>query len=151
MEEVTDEDAEPVESEPAMDGFFYCDSWDSLRTGLEGVYGDEARLMADITPEWSDEPLVVPEGVTVTLNLNGYAEARKTGKIIPIDTRDLCRSLDPEVKFMSWEAHPASLEAWAQRRGTLAADEAERHLGLDDTDLMFRTVLAELKERNLLK
>ena len=85
------------------------------------------------------------------LNLPGYAEARKAGKIVPIDTRDLCRSLDPEVKFMSWEAHPASLEAWAQRRGTLAADEAERHLGLDDTDLMFRTVLAELKERNLLK
>ena len=85
------------------------------------------------------------------LNLPGYAEARKAGKVVPIDTRDLCRSLDPEVKFMSWEAHPASLEAWAQRRGTLAADEAERHLGLDDTDLMFRTVLAELKERNLLK
>lgn len=85
------------------------------------------------------------------LNLPGYAEARKAGKIVPIDTRDICRSLDPEVKFMSWEAHPASLEAWAQRRGTLAADESERHLGLDDTDLMFRTVIAELKERNLLK
>ena len=70
---------------------------------------------------------------------------------MPIDTRDICRSLDPEVKFMSWEAHPASLEAWAQRRGTLAADEEERHLGLEDTDLMLRTVLAELKERNLLK
>ena len=49
------------------------------------------------------------------------------------------------------QAQRCSLEAWAQRRGTLAADEAERHLGLDDTDLMFRTVLAELKERNLLK
>lgn len=85
------------------------------------------------------------------LNLDGYAEARKAGKIIPIDTRDICRALDPEVKFMSWEAKPASLEAWAQRRGALAADEEERHLGLDDTDLMFRTVIAELKERNLLK
>ena len=85
------------------------------------------------------------------LHLEGYAEARKAGKIIPIDTRDICRALDPEVKFMSWEAHPASLEAWSQRRGTLAADEEERHLGLDDTELMFRTVLAELKERNLLK
>ena len=85
------------------------------------------------------------------LHLDGYAEARKAGKIVPIDTRDICRALDPEVKFMSWEAKPASLEAWAQRRGTLAADEAERHLGLDDTDLMFRTLIAELKERNLLK
>ena len=85
------------------------------------------------------------------LNLDGYAQARKEGKIVPIDTRDICRALDPEVRFMSWEAKPASLEAWAQRRGTLAADEVERHLGLDDTDLMFRTLIAELKERNLLK
>ena len=84
------------------------------------------------------------------LHLPGYAEARKAGKIVPIDTRDICRALDPEVRFMSWEAKPASLEAWAQRRGTLAPDEAERHLGLDDADLMFRTLIAELKERNLL-
>ena len=85
------------------------------------------------------------------LNLDGYAEERKAGKIIPIDTRDICRALDPEVKFMSWEAKPASLEAWAQRRGVLAADEVERHLGLDDADLMFHTLIAELKERNLLQ
>ena len=84
------------------------------------------------------------------LHLPGYAEARKAGKIVPIDTRDICRALDPEVRFMSWEAKPASLEAWAQRRGVLAPDEEERHLGLDDTDLMFRTLIAELKERNLL-
>ena len=85
------------------------------------------------------------------LHLEGYAEARKAGKIIPIDTRDICRALDPEVRFMSWEAKPTSLEAWAKRRGTLAAEEEERHLGLDDTDRMFRTLSAELKERNLLK
>ena len=85
------------------------------------------------------------------LHLNGYAEARKAGKIVPIDTRDICRALDPEVRFLSWEAKPASLEAWAQRRGILAADAEERHLGLEDTDLMFRTLIAELKERNLLK
>lgn len=35
------------------------------------------------------------------LNLPGYAEARKEGKIIPIDTRDICRALDPEVRFLS--------------------------------------------------
>ena len=85
------------------------------------------------------------------LHLDGYAEARKAGKIIPIDTKDICRALDPEVRFMSWEAKPASLEAWAQRRGVLDADEAERHLGLADADLMFHTLIAELKERNLLK
>ena len=85
------------------------------------------------------------------LHLDGYAEARKAGKIVPIDTRDICRALDPDVRFLSWEAKPTSLEAWAQRRGVLAPDEAERHLGLDDTDLMFKTLIAELKERNLLK
>ena len=85
------------------------------------------------------------------LNLKGYAEARKAGKIIPIDTRDMCRALDPEVRRMSWDQHPATLENWARRRGTLAVDADERHLGLEDTDLMLRTVLAELKERELLK
>ena len=85
------------------------------------------------------------------LHLDGYAEARKAGKIVPIDTRDICRALDPEVRFLSWEAKPASLEAWAQRRGVLGADEEERHLGLDDVDLMFHTLIAELKERNLLR
>lgn len=84
------------------------------------------------------------------LHLEGYAEARKAGKIVPVDTRDICRALDPEVRFMSWEAKPASLEAWAQRRGVLGEGEEERHLGLEDTDLMFRTLIAELKERNLL-
>ena len=85
------------------------------------------------------------------LNLKGYAEARKAGKIVPIDTREMCRALDPEVRRMSWDQHPATLENWARRRGTLAADADERHLGLEDTDLMLRTVLAELKERDLVK
>ena len=84
------------------------------------------------------------------LNLQGYAEARKAGKIIPIDTREMCRALDPEVRRMSWDQHPATLENWARRRGTLAADADERHLGLEDTDLMLRTVIAELTERELL-
>ncbi len=91
------------------------------------------------------------EDCWLMLHLPGYAEARKAGKIVPIDTRDICRALDPDVRFMSWEAKPASLEAWAQRRGVLSADESERHLGLDDTDLMFHTLIAELKLRNLLK
>lgn len=91
------------------------------------------------------------EDAWFTLNLNGYAEARKAGKIIPIDTRDMCRALDPEVRRMSWDQHPATLENWARRRGTLAPDADERHLGLEDTDLMLRTVLAELRERELLK
>lgn len=83
------------------------------------------------------------------LHLNGYAEARKAGRIVPIDTRDICRKLDPEVKVLPHEARPATLENWARRRGTLKPNEKERHLGLDDVDLMLRTVQAEFAERNM--
>lgn len=82
------------------------------------------------------------------LNIEGYAEARKAGKIVVIDTRDICRSIDPEVKSLPRESSPAALENWAKRRGVLAASEKEVHQGLDDTDLMLRTVQAEFKERN---
>ena len=83
------------------------------------------------------------------LHLDGYAEARKAGKIKPIDTRDICRRLDGEVATLPRESSPASLENWARRRGTLAADDNERHLGLDDTDLMLRTVQAEFARKNM--
>ena len=86
-----------------------------------------------------------------TLNLDGYAEARKAGKIVPIDTRDICRQLDPEVKTLPRESSPASLENWARRRGTLQASENEVHQGLDDTNLMLMTVQAEFNARNCFK
>ena len=86
-----------------------------------------------------------------TLNLDSYAEARKAGKIVPIDTRDICRQLDPEVKTLPRESSPASLENWARRRGTLQASENEVHQGLDDTNLMLKTVQAEFNARNCFK
>lgn len=85
------------------------------------------------------------------LHIDGYAEARKEGKIVPIDTREICRRLDPEFRSLLPASRPASLENWARRRGTLAAHEVEQHLGLDDVDLMIRTVQAELNERNMFK
>ncbi len=83
------------------------------------------------------------------LNLNGYAEGRKAGRIVPIDTRDICRRIDPEVRTLPHDARPAALETWARRRKTLKANEKERHLGLDDVDLMIRTVVAEFEERQM--
>lgn len=83
------------------------------------------------------------------LHLDGYAEARKAGKIVPVDTRDICRRIDPDVKLLPRESHPATLENWARRRGVLAPHESERHLGLEDVDLMLRTVQAEFSERNM--
>lgn len=84
------------------------------------------------------------------LHLRGYAQARKAGSIVVVDSRDICRSLDPEVARAPFGSNPASLENWARRRGTLAAGEDERHNGLDDADLMLKTVLAELQVRNIL-
>ncbi|MBM6775142.1 3'-5' exonuclease [Olsenella profusa] len=84
------------------------------------------------------------------LHIDGYAEARKAGRVVPIDTRDICRRVDPETRILPHEQRPASLESWARRRGTLKAGESERHLGLDDVELMLATVQAEFKARNML-
>ncbi len=83
------------------------------------------------------------------IHLDGYAEARRAGKIVIIDSRQICRSLDGEVRALPRESAPAALENWARRRGTLAASDMEQHLGLDDTDLMLRTVQAEFNEKGL--
>ena len=83
------------------------------------------------------------------IHLDGYAEARRAGKIIVIDSRQICRSLDADVRSLPRESVPAALENWARRRGTLAPDANEQHLGLDDTDLMLRTVQAEFNLKNL--
>ena len=84
------------------------------------------------------------------LHIDGYAEARKAGRVVPIDTRDICRRVDPETKTLPHEQRPASLESWARRRGTLKAGESERNLGLDDVELMLATVQAEFTARNML-
>ena len=84
------------------------------------------------------------------LHIDGYAEARKAGRVVPIDSRDICRRVDPEVRTLPHETRPASLESWAQRRGTLKPGESERHLGLDDVELMLATVQAEFTIRNML-
>ena len=83
------------------------------------------------------------------LHLDGYAEARKAGKIIPIDTRDSCRRIDVDGRTLPREMAPNALENWARRRKTLLPQQKERHLGLDDVDLMLRTVQAEFRERNM--
>lgn len=85
------------------------------------------------------------------LHVNGYAEARKAGRIVIVDSRDICRRIDPEVRTLPRESRPAALESWALRRGTLKPGESERHLGLDDVELMLATVQAEFAARNMLQ
>ncbi len=48
------------------------------------------------------------------LHLPGYAEARRAGKIIVIDSRHICRSVDGEVRTLPRESAPASLQNWAR-------------------------------------
>ncbi|MDI9590609.1 MAG: 3'-5' exonuclease [Acidobacteriota bacterium] len=84
------------------------------------------------------------------LHLDGYAEARKAGKVTIVDSRDICRRIDVDGRSLPRESFPNTLENWARRRGTLRSDEKERHLGLDDVFLMLRTVQAELVLRNML-
>lgn len=83
------------------------------------------------------------------LHLDGYAEARRNGRVTIIDTRDICRRIDVDGRALPRESRPNALENWARRRNTLAADESERHLGLEDVILMFRTVQAEFALRNM--
>lgn len=128
-------------------------TWDDLAGKPE--FRSDGALQAQLLELLCTYPFMAHnaafEDAWFMLNLDGYAEARKAGKIIPVDTREMCRALDPEVRRMSWDQHPATLENWARRRGTLASDDSERHLGLEDTELMLRTVLAELSERDLLQ
>ncbi len=89
------------------------------------------------------------EDAWLTYHLPGYAQARKAGEIILIDSRDICRRLDPDVRSLPRESSPASLENWALRRKTLKPGQVEKHLGLDDVKLMLKTVQAEFKKRKL--
>ena len=42
------------------------------------------------------------------IHLDGYAEARRAGKIIVIDSRQICRSLDADVRSLPRESAPAA-------------------------------------------
>jgi DNA polymerase III epsilon subunit-like protein len=141
-------------------------AWDGHPVPLERIHHINAEKLAGKTPFRKDKKLQERlirllsshpflahnasfEDSWFTLNLDGYAEGRKAGKIIPIDTRDICRRIDKDMAGLPRESHPAALENWARRRGTLDDSQAERHLGLDDTDLMLRTVQAEFSLRNM--
>ena len=127
-------------------------TWDQIAGAV--AFREDKKLQKQLLKLLCKHPYMAHnaafEDAWFMLHLDGYAEARKAGKIVPIDTRHICRELDPEVRKLPFDSHPAALENWARRRGVLAADEQERHLGLDDTDLMLKTVFAEFKERNML-
>ncbi len=122
---------------------------------LEGKspFRDDLRAQKALLQAFETYPLVAHnasfEDSWLMLHLNGYAEARKAGRIRIVDSRDVCRRLDPDVRTLPRESSPASLEQWALRRGTLKKGEEERHLGLDDVFLMLETMQAEFSERRM--
>ncbi len=126
-------------------------SWDNLAGATP--FRENKKLQATLLKLMKKHPYMAHnaafEDSWFMMHLDGYAEARRAGKIVVIDSRDICRRLDNEVASLPRESSPASLENWARRRGTLAAGEAERHLGLEDTDLMLRTVQAEFNRKDM--
>lgn len=126
-------------------------TWDEIggHTGFRADKGLQSRLLALLTARPYMAHYAVFEHTWFLYHLDGYAEAFKRGDTLPIDTREICRKLDLEVDRIPSENHPSSLENWARRRGTLAGDDVEKHNGLDDADLMLRTVIAELESHNL--
>ncbi len=126
-------------------------SWDDLAG--KPPFRENAALQKAILASLTSYPFMAHnaafEDSWFLLHLNGSAEARKAGQVVPIHTRDICRRVDPQTKLLPHEDKPATLENWARRRGTLKPHEKERHLGLDDVTLMLRTVQAEFKERNM--
>ena len=126
-------------------------TWDDLKG--KRAFRDNRRAQEALLATFKAYPLMAHnaafEDSWLMLHLDGYAEARKAGQIVLIDSRDICRRIDPDVRSLPRESGPATLEHWARRRGTLAAGENEHHLGLEDVDLMLRTVQAEFNERNL--
>lgn len=110
----------------------------------------QARLLAELKARPFMAHNAVFEDSWLLMNVDGYAEARKAGDILPIDSMTICRLLDPDVRQPRRGSGPYRMENWARRRGVLAPDEHERHLGLDDADLMLLTVREELTRAGLL-
>ena len=127
-------------------------TWDDVKD--KTPFREDAELHKELLKALKAHPFMAHnaafEDSWFLLHLDGYAEARKSGKVCLVDTRDICRRIDPEVRTLPRESAPASLENWARRRKTLREDEKERHLGLDDVFLMLQTVQAEFALRNML-
>lgn len=71
------------------------------------------------------------------LNVAGYAESYRAGRITIIDTLPMSRQWDPGS--VPTNEHPYgdnTLDAYAKRQGALDSAHNERHLGLEDSHIM---------------
>ncbi|RSX54075.1 DNA polymerase III [Bifidobacterium goeldii] len=114
----------------------------SQRTGSEFPLLDEdPAAQADLLKRLTAQPFVAHmatfEHSFFMLNVAGYAEAYRNGHVTIIDTLPMSRLWDEGS--VPCEGHPDgdnTLDAYAKRQGALREDDAERHLGLEDTHIM---------------
>lgn len=123
-------------------------TWNDIKNFI--AFRKDLELQKNLLDDLKGHPLMAHnasfEDAWLTFNLNGYAEARKNNEIQIIDSMLICQSLEGLKKGRG--VH--TLENWARRRGVLDNTESERHLGLEDTDLMLRTVTVELTKAGII-
>lgn len=114
----------------------------SQRTGAEfPLFDEDPAAQADLLHRLTSQPFVAHmatfEHSFFMLNVAGYAEAYRNGHVTIIDTLPMSRLWDEGS--IPCEGHPDgdnTLDAYAKRQGALHEDDAERHLGLEDTHIM---------------
>lgn len=111
----------------ASQGFRLFDEWPEAQTSLLTYLTAQPYVAHNATFEhgW------------FMLNMAGYAEAYRAGKITIIDTMPMSRQWDPGSAPS--EGHPYgsnALDAYAKRQGALDPSHKERHLGLEDAHIM---------------
>ena len=114
----------------------------SQRTGADyPLFDEDPAAQADLLKRLTSQPFVAHmatfEHSFFMLNVAGYAEAYRNGHVTIIDTLPMSRLWDEGS--IPCEGHPDgdnTLDAYAKRQGALHEDDAERHLGLEDSHIM---------------
>ncbi|WP_240542113.1 DNA polymerase III subunit epsilon [Bifidobacterium sp. CP2] len=122
------------------------------RVGIDyPMFDEDQTAQADLLKRLTAQPFVAHmatfEHSFFMLNVKGYAEAYRNGHVTIIDTLPMSRLWD-EGSIPS-EEHPDGdnrLDAYAKRQGALHEDDAERHLGLEDTHIMLLAMKHHLKQ-----
>lgn len=108
-------------------GYRLFDEWPQAQAGLLARLTQQPYVAHNATFEHS----------WFMLNVAGYAESYRAGRITIIDTLPMSRQWDPGS--VPTNEHPYgdnTLDAYAKRQGALDSAHNERHLGLEDSHIM---------------
>ena len=109
----------------------------SFYEGCLSFDGYQAGLLARLTQQPYVAHNATFEHSWFMLNVAGYAESYRAGRITIIDTLPMSRQWDPGA--VPTNEHPYgdnTLDAYAKRQGALDSAHNERHLGLEDSHIM---------------